>query len=167
MQKLFTCFALILLLSGCGARAAQDVPPAVPDSFSCRVRISAPQETLECSWTMTHGDSDFEILSPPTLRGMHVLLSEDASQIRLDDVCAALTDGACFVRIENAYRTLLTSPVTPVQTAQGWLYDDRAAHGFALVQDAQTGLPLRISIPAHEITAVLSDAAVTETETHA
>lgn len=127
--------------------------------------MDADRQTIECDWTLTHGATEMHILSPVELRNMTVHLSSEDAYITLDGVSAPLGDNSFFVQIAQTYTRLLQTVVEPTQTAQGWLYETQ--DGCAVLQDADSGLPLRISIPDAGITVALSAVAVTETESSA
>ena len=139
------------MLFGCRGRTLRPVPPALPDSFSCAVHITADDLAIDAAWTVSHGESAFTINAPAELRGVTVRCTADGNSMTLDGVETMLPDTSPFVRIADAYRAFVLASPEGELTAQGWLYD-LSEKGFTVLQDADSGLPRRLSMLENGIT---------------
>ena len=162
------CAALVSLvlaggMCGCGSRMLRPVQPALPDSFACSAKITADDLQIEADWTMTHGESVFSIRAPAELSGVTVRCTQTDAAVGVDGVDAPLPETSPFVCLCSVYRILLAAAPQGEQTAQGWLYDRKQTDGFTVLQSAESGLPLRVSVPAQALTAVLTAASEPQT----
>ena len=145
-------------LTGCG----EEKPPALPDSgFGCLTAVQYGDMTVEGKLTCTEdGKLTLECTLPKSLYGVTLGYDGNGMTMGLGDMQMSVPAESvpqsaligCLARVLTATHT------TGEMTDEGYVVSGQVENAaYTLVCDPTTGLPVSLTVPAEQLTAVFTD----------
>lgn len=147
-----------LSLTACGGK---EPPPLPEDGFTCQTTVQYKEMTVEGTLTCT-GDGKLTLACtlPKSLYGVTLGYDDNGMTMGLGKMQMAIpTDSVPQSALIGCLAGVLTAPHSGGElTDEGYVYTGQTEGvDYTLVCDFATGLPVSLSVPSEELTAVFTD----------